>query len=244
MNAEATVAQAIRFIEDNLRTDIGVADAANAVHYSQFYFSRLFSQCARVSVYDYILKRKLTESRKALLKSHGRIIDLALEYGFQSGEGYARAFRKMFGENPSEAARPKPFQMFEPIGEAYLSFLMELKVEIADQPAPPCRFELDPDGGDELMILTDDLLCVKTRLSGHAGMPDDRRLALRLDPLRHAARVHPADFGHAFRFFTNNLYDASRMGMNYILIRRDGDWLNFFIPMRNIKASKAPRDCR
>ncbi len=67
MNAEATVAKAIRYIEDNLRGDIGVADVANAVHYSQFYFSRLFSQCVRVSVYDYILKRKLTESRKALL---------------------------------------------------------------------------------------------------------------------------------------------------------------------------------
>ena len=230
MNAEATVAKAIRFIEDNLLGDIGVADVANAVHYSQFYFSRLFSQCARVSVYDYILKRKLTESRRALLSGGGRIIDLALEYGFQSGEGYARAFRKMFGENPSEAANLKPFRMFEPIGDAYLSFLMELQVEIIEKPVAHCRFEVDPDGGDALMILTGDLMGVKTQLKGHAGIVDKSRLAYLLDPIRHTTRMYPVDICHAFRFYTDNLYDASEMGVNYILIRRGEGWLDMIIP--------------
>ncbi len=136
----------------------------------------------------------------------------------------------MFGENPSEVARLRPFLMYEPIDKAYLSFLMGLKIEIADKPASPCRFELDPDGGDELTILTDDLMGVKTQFRGYAGIPDDRRLAYRLEPIRHAARVYQADPRHAFRFFTDNMYDPSRMGMNYILIRREEGWLDFIIP--------------
>ena len=123
MTVYDAVRKGIDYIEANLQNDIGVWDVANAVNYSQFYFSRQFSSHTHISIYDYILKRKLSESYKRLLAEKPRIVDLAVKYGFSSHEVYTRAFRKMFGQNPSEAAVYKPLLLYETIDDDYLRFL-------------------------------------------------------------------------------------------------------------------------
>lgn len=61
MTLLAAVRKSIEYIEENLQNDIGVCDVSAAVCYSQFYFSRQFSAYTHTSIYDYILKRKLSE---------------------------------------------------------------------------------------------------------------------------------------------------------------------------------------
>ena len=127
--------KSIAFIEANLQDNIGVLDVANHVSYSQFYFSREFSKHTHISIYDYILRRKISESYKYLFANSSKIVDLAFRYGFQSHEVYTRAFRKVFGENPSEVAVYKPFAIYEPINGRYLEFLSGLKIERIDEAA-------------------------------------------------------------------------------------------------------------
>jgi AraC-like DNA-binding protein len=236
MTGIETVLEALRFVEANLEEEIGVADVANAVNFSQFYFSRLFSRCARISVYDYILRRKLSESCKALFRGRERVIDLAVRFGFQSGEGYARAFRKMFGANPSEADVYKPFDMYEAIGPEYLKFLDGLGVELPDRPAEPCRFEVEraADLGAEgdLLVMLDrgHLKGIRAVYGGRAGQRPERALSYRLDGLTHKLRVHHRDVPCAFRYFTDNAYDASEMRSDYILIQKGAGFLDFLVP--------------
>ncbi len=236
MTPTETVLEAIRFIESNLQEDIGVSDVSGAVHFSQFYFSRQFSRCARISIYDYILRRRISESYKALFRDRTRIIDIAVQYGFQSGEGYARAFRKVFGENPSEACCYKPFDVYEAIDGGYLSFLDGLEADIAERPAQPCFFEVETlsdlrTEGDLLVCLSKEhLKGIATIFSGRVRFREERALAYRLEGLTHKASIRHDDVERAFRYFTDNLYDAAEMHGNYILIRKNADRIDFFVP--------------
>ena len=97
----ALIAEAVDFIEANLKADIAVADMADAVSYSLYYFCRMFNQVTRHTPYDYLMRRRLSESARALLETDRKIIDIALDYQFNSPETFSRAFKRMFGTQPS-----------------------------------------------------------------------------------------------------------------------------------------------
>jgi len=56
-------------------------------------------------VAEYIRKRKLTLAANELATSSVKVVDVALKYGYDSPEAFAKAFRKIHGVSPSEARR-------------------------------------------------------------------------------------------------------------------------------------------
>ena len=99
--------QAVQFIEHHLKEPITVQDVADAAGYSLYHFSRTFNRVIGHSPYDYIMRRRLSESARELIESSQRIIDIALEYQFNNPETYSRAFRSMFGVPPNMARKNK-----------------------------------------------------------------------------------------------------------------------------------------
>ena len=234
MTMLSVIQKGIDFIEANLQSDIGVADVANAACYSQFYFSRQFSMHTHISVYDYILKRKLSEAYKTLFSEAPRILDLALQYGFQSHEVFTRAFRKMFGENPSEASAYKPLLVYERIDEHYLNFLADLKINVVNHSYPNCFFEVNStaecDEDCSLMILSENLLSPHMMLSGHLKTDAGRNLCFKLESLKTVLHIHHTDIKRSIRYFTDNFYDPDRMTSNFILIDKAADNIDFILP--------------
>jgi AraC family transcriptional regulator len=96
------IAQAVDFIEDNLREPIGVADMADAAGYSLYHFCRTFNQITHHTPYDYLVRRRLAEAAQTLLQRDERIVDVAFEYQFNSHETFSRAFKRVFGMQPSQ----------------------------------------------------------------------------------------------------------------------------------------------
>jgi AraC family transcriptional regulator len=96
------IAQAIDFVEENLREPIGVADMADAVGYSLYHFCRTFSRITHHTPYDYLMRRRLAEAAQTLLQCDDRIVDVAFEYQFSSHETFSRAFKRVFGTQPSQ----------------------------------------------------------------------------------------------------------------------------------------------
>lgn len=76
-----------------------------------------------VSIKDYIRKRRLTLAAQELAISKVKVLDVALKYGYDSPESFAKAFRKAHGITPS-AARESGVQL-----KAFprLSFHLSLK---------------------------------------------------------------------------------------------------------------------
>ena len=66
---------------------------------------------------EYIRKLRLKQSALKLRDEDVNILDVALDSGFGSVDGYQRAFRKEFGCNPSAyATDPIPLRLFTPYG--------------------------------------------------------------------------------------------------------------------------------
>jgi AraC family transcriptional regulator len=97
-----SISRAIDFIEQNLREEIVLADVAEAAFYSLFHFCRMFNSIVHHTPYDYLMRRRLSESARELIHTKKKIIEIAFEYEFNSPETYTRAFKRMFGMQPSQ----------------------------------------------------------------------------------------------------------------------------------------------
>ena len=238
MSIYESVKESIAFIESNLENDIGVLDVANAVSYSQFYFSRAFSKLTYISIYDYIVRRKISESYKYLLKTNSKIIDVAYKYGFKSHGVYTRAFKKVFGTNPSEIEEDRCLALFERIDEGYLAFLNGLKVDIMNQAVARCYFEgmpaeqTDHDNALLIVLSNHNFLHINYLLAGSIKHRKDPFLSYKLKNLKHTIRIHSNDMKSAFRFFTDYYYDNDEIGSNYILIKKEKAFIDILIPAR------------
>ena len=108
------------YIETNLDTNITPADLANASRYSPWYSYRLFVELLHMTPAVYIRRLRLSKSALRLRDEKVKIIDVALDSGFESVDGYQRAFYKEFGCNPYEySIRPTPIYLFKPYGIKY-----------------------------------------------------------------------------------------------------------------------------
>lgn len=95
------MAQCIDFIENNIKGDLTPEIIANKCGYSVFHFSRLFNINKGMPLMEYVKRRRLSLAAIDLFKG-GRIIDIALEYGFETHNGFSKAFKKEFGFTPTQ----------------------------------------------------------------------------------------------------------------------------------------------
>jgi len=98
--------KAINYIEANLRGEIDMDKVANIMCQSKDSFQRTFSLIMNISINEYIRKRRMTLAATLLRRGNVKIIDLALQFGYESPESFTRAFKEVFGMPPS-AARDK-----------------------------------------------------------------------------------------------------------------------------------------
>lgn len=94
--------RAIEYIEQHLNENIGLSDVSRETGYSYYHMTRLFSSVLGQSVGHYINRRRLYNASKKLIYTDQRVIDIALDEGFESPEAFSRAFKAVFGSSPVE----------------------------------------------------------------------------------------------------------------------------------------------
>ncbi|MGW7366188.1 AraC family transcriptional regulator, partial [Streptomyces sp. NPDC054841] len=97
--------QAMEHIECHLDQRIEVTELARIVMTSEYHFRRLFSALAGIPLSEYIRRRRLTVAGAEVLAGERTLLEVAVRYGYTSGEAFARAFRAMHGVGPGEARR-------------------------------------------------------------------------------------------------------------------------------------------
>lgn len=109
------------YIEEHWAETISLADLARASLYSPWYSYRLFQKWLHLTPAEYIRKLRLSKSALRLRDERVKVLDVALESGFDSVDGYQRAFCREFGCNPQEYGKhPIPLYWFHPYGIKYL----------------------------------------------------------------------------------------------------------------------------
>lgn len=99
------IQRAIDEIETRLRETISVEQLARRAGFSYWHFQRVFAATVGEPVAFYIRRRRLTAAAQELHTSPRRILDVALDYRFESHEAFTRAFRTVFDLSPSEFRR-------------------------------------------------------------------------------------------------------------------------------------------
>ncbi|MBU7008786.1 AraC family transcriptional regulator [Phosphitispora fastidiosa] len=103
MDSLKNMNHALNYIEENLDGDIDLKEVARLALCSEYYFQRMFSFLAGVTLSEYIRRRRLTLAAFELNNSNIRIIDIAVKYGYNSPDSFTRAFQNLHGVTPSEA---------------------------------------------------------------------------------------------------------------------------------------------
>ena len=96
--------QVINYIEKNLTAGITLEEISEYAGVSDYHFRKIFYCLSGLTLREYIKNRKLSEANKDLLNNE-RVTDVAFKYGYESMDGFTRAFKKWSGFLPSEVTK-------------------------------------------------------------------------------------------------------------------------------------------
>lgn len=97
--------QAMDHIEAHLDQQIDVAALARITMTSGYHVRRLFSALAGMPLSEYVRRRRLTVAGAEVISGERTLLEIAVRYGYSSGEAFARAFRGFHGVGPGEVRR-------------------------------------------------------------------------------------------------------------------------------------------
>jgi AraC family transcriptional regulator len=97
--------QVMEHIEGHLDQSIDGAVLARTAATSEYHLRRMFSALAGMPLSEYIRRRRLTVAGAEVLADRESLLEIAVRYGYGSGEAFARAFRAVHGVGPGEARR-------------------------------------------------------------------------------------------------------------------------------------------
>ena len=131
------------YIRDHLLEEISMEELAKSASFSPWYARKLFLKYLGMSPAVYIRRLKLSKSALRLRDENCQILDIAMDMGFGSVDGYQRAFRREFGCNPKEySTSPVPIWLFTPYllsnTERNVSEMSEIRnvfIQLIEKPA-------------------------------------------------------------------------------------------------------------
>jgi AraC family transcriptional regulator len=94
--------EVLRYIEFNLDDDLDIETLSKVAGYSPFHFCRLFKLSLGYSVLTYINNIRMLKASSNILNSKKSIIEIALDIGFKTPNGFNKAFKKVFNISPRE----------------------------------------------------------------------------------------------------------------------------------------------
>ena len=95
------------YLASRLGEAITLDDVARAVHSSPFNFARIFRRETGLPIHRYLTRLRLRAALERLVDGGSDLTQLALELGFSSHSHFTDAFRREFGQTPSEVKRAR-----------------------------------------------------------------------------------------------------------------------------------------
>ena len=94
----------IDYIEGNLTEELSLESISAHIGVSDYHFRKIFYYISGMTISEYIKNRRLTEANKDLLQGE-RVTDTVFKYGYESVDGFTRAFKRWSGFLPSEVRK-------------------------------------------------------------------------------------------------------------------------------------------
>lgn len=138
------------YIEQHISEPITLYMLAQAAGYSPWHSTRIFKELTGKTPFEYIRTLRLSRAAVKLRDKDTKIIDVALDFVFDSHEGFTRAFSRQFGMSPRYYNKyTPPLKLFMPnrIRDYYImlqkgekimsekSIINAIFVQVIDRPA-------------------------------------------------------------------------------------------------------------
>ena len=134
MDYLAQLQKGINYIETRLDGPIALEDVAREAGMSQWHFQRIFKALTNETLKTYIRLRRLSMAFEKIISTDARLIDVALEAGFESQESFTRAFHTVFGITPAEARKLKHRNPFIEKVELSADYLKHINTQVSLEP--------------------------------------------------------------------------------------------------------------
>ncbi|WP_280770769.1 response regulator [Salipaludibacillus daqingensis] len=91
----------LNYIELNYKQGITLVQAANYVHLSPHYLSKLFKKEVGMNFVGYVMERKIEKAKELLEYTDMHVIHIALELSYQEPNYFSKVFKRIVGVTPS-----------------------------------------------------------------------------------------------------------------------------------------------
>ena len=93
--------QSIEYIEQHITEELDYEKVAEVAGCPSYYFQQMFLYMTDMTLREYIRRRRLSLAAVELQRDTGRVIDIAVKYGYESPTAFTRAFKSFHGIVPS-----------------------------------------------------------------------------------------------------------------------------------------------
>lgn len=132
MNQVDSLQKGIDYIENNLTEEISYENLQFVTSMNINQFQKTFLSITGYTVGEYIRNRRLTLAAFELINNKSSVLDIALKCGYDSSEGFSRAFKEFHGINPNEVKK----------GKTNFNLLNKITLEIKVNGGSKMKFEI------------------------------------------------------------------------------------------------------
>lgn len=104
---DSVIDDVLDYIDSHYLEPISLDDIAVACHISKSYLSHMFSDIKKQTVIQYILNKRLENSRKLLEKTELTVEEIALSSGFNNTSYFSRVFKECYNITPLSYRKKK-----------------------------------------------------------------------------------------------------------------------------------------
>lgn len=97
-----------QFIDANLHNSPSLKEVAEIAYFSPYHFHRIFKLLTGETLKTFINRRKIENSVIDLMHTSQSITHIAHHYGFNDNAAYSKAFKKFYGNSPSQFKKQHP----------------------------------------------------------------------------------------------------------------------------------------
>jgi RpiB/LacA/LacB family sugar-phosphate isomerase len=104
------LARVVEYIRKNLDTPLAVGTLSRLAEMSQSHFSKLFKLSTGLAPHQFVLQERINRSKELLRQDDAKIVDVALEVGFENQAHFTTVFGNFVGMTPRQFQRSSDYE--------------------------------------------------------------------------------------------------------------------------------------
>ncbi len=90
----------LQHVRENIEKELAVAEMAEVVGMSQYYFSKLFKMSTGTTPHQYVMRQRVERAQELLRETRLALVEVGSQVGFETQSHFTSVFRRLVGITP------------------------------------------------------------------------------------------------------------------------------------------------